>query len=329
MDIKEQNTNIYPVTEENIAKAAELLRHGKTIAFPTETVYGLGANALDPISAAQIFRIKARPEFNPLIVHISDISWLEKYTTPESSLVYELARNFWPGPLTLVVKKQQIIPDIVTAGNSTVAIRMPSHPVALKLISYAGIPVAAPSANKFTRLSPTTANHVFRQLGLEPCMILDGGRTKYGVESTIVKIVDDKLILLREGGITAEDIKLKCGVEVSKPEKVTRIEAPGGLDVHYSPACKMVFADNYDNKKSNIPAAKTGALFFKKPEKQGIFAYEKILSPKGDLLEAAANLFMMLHEFEQENVSLIICERVPDVGIGKAINDRLSRAAQK
>jgi L-threonylcarbamoyladenylate synthase len=310
---------------ETILQAAEIIMRGGLVAFPTETVYGLGANGLDPIAVAKIFDAKKRPTFNPLILHISDKSWLHKYSTIDNEKVSALIKKFWPGPLTLVLPKTAIVPEIVTAGNTTVAIRMPYHEVALQLIEACGVPVAAPSANKFGHLSPTEAAHVSKYLGDKVDLILDGGKCSVGVESTILEFCDDEFYLLRPGGLSKEEIEKEIGPIKHGAVNPNKPNAPGQLPFHYSPATPLRI---YDTKllDKNL---KIGAVFLKRIQNDFPFASVRILSSNGDLREAAANLFSFLHELEREHLDLILVEAVEEKGLGRAIMDRLKRAAKK
>jgi L-threonylcarbamoyladenylate synthase len=317
--------NIVKANKNSILQAADIIKRGGLVAFPTETVYGLGANGLDSIAVAKIFEAKKRPTFNPLILHISDKSWLQKYSSIKNEKVDALINKFWPGPLTLVLPKTKIVPDIVTAGNSTVAIRMPNHEVALQLINACGLPVAAPSANKFGHLSPTEAVHVSKYLGDKVDMILDGGKCSVGVESTIIEFHNEEFYMLRPGGLSKEEIEKEIGTIKPGRMNPNKPNAPGQLLFHYSTTTPLKLFDGkfLDEKK------KIGAIFFCKNKIDFPFAVVKILSPLGDLREAAANLFSFLHELEQEHLDLILVETVEDKGLGRAIMDRLKRAAKK
>ncbi len=316
-------------TPENIKKAAGLLKKGKLVAFPTETVYGLGANGLNPLAVTKIFEAKNRPSFNPLILHIAGKSDLTKLTSTTDEIIEKLTGKFWPGPLTLVLPKKNIVPDIVTAGNPTVAVRMPGHPVALKLIELSGTPIAAPSANLFGQLSPTTAGHVVKQLGNKVDLILDGGKCKVGVESTIIGFVDGEIVLLRPGGIPVEEIEKITGkIKKFSPEDTdSNPLSPGRLPFHYSPAIPIRFFDEKIEKE--ITGKKVGALLFKKSHTGTNFNKVIYLSENGDLHEAAANLFYALHELETADLDLIYVEPVPEKGLGIAIMDRLKKAVKK
>lgn len=317
--------NITKANSESIRQAAEIIKRGGLVAFPTETVYGLGADGLNPIAVAKIFEVKKRPTFNPLILHISEKNSLHKFSSIQNEKVDKLVNKFWPGPLTLVLPKTEIVPDIVTSGNPTVAVRMPNHPVALQLIEASGTPIAAPSANKFGHLSPTEAKHVEKYLGDKVDIILDGGKSIVGVESTIIQFYENEFYLLRPGGLSKEDIekvigKIKAGkINPDKPN------APGQLPFHYSPQTPLKFFNNKFLDKNK----KIGALFFKENIIDFPFANVKILSPYGNLREAAANLFAHLHDLEKENLDLILVEPVEEKGLGRAIMDRLRKASNK
>ena len=308
----------------NIERAAELIRAGGVVAFPTETVYGLGASALHAHAVARIFELKARPRFDPLIVHIAALAEVESLAASFSSNARKLAERFWPGPLTLVLPKLPIVPDIVTAGLHSVAIRVPDHPVALALIRAAGVPIAAPSANQFGRTSPTIAAHVAEQFGEQLELILDGGPCRVGVESTIVSFVGPRPVLLRPGGVPLEQIEAVIGrVDVPTCDG-ERPLAPGQLPSHYAPRTPLrLLCENI----SQPCAARVGLLSFRRPvDIAGMTAVE-ILSEAGDLREAAANLFAAIRRLDAQRLDLIVAEPVPETGLGRAIMDRLRRAS--
>lgn len=318
---------IFKASSENIKKAAEEIKSGKIVAFPTETVYGLGADGLNPAAVAKIFEAKNRPSFNPLILHIALINQLYDLVNIKSEKVEKLVSAFWPGPLTLVLPKKEIVPEIVTAGNQTVAVRMPKHPVAIELIKESGKPIAAPSANTFGFLSPTTAKHVEKQLGKKVSFILDGGKSNVGVESTIIEVCEDKIYLLRPGGITIEMIEDVCGrVEVKQPN-LNNPNSPGQLQQHYAPKVPIMFLGEVSEK--DIKEKKLAGLFFKENKTSLRFKHVEILSPNGKLHEAAANLFHHLHLLESLKVDLIIVEPIKDEGLGIAIMDRLRKATNR
>ncbi|MFH1197454.1 MAG: L-threonylcarbamoyladenylate synthase [bacterium] len=312
---------------ENIKEAAAIIKSGGLVAFPTETVYGLGADGLNPIAVAKIFEAKKRPAFNPLILHIYNIDWLKKLTVFNDERVYQLINKFWPGPLTLVLPKTDVVPDIVTSGNETVAVRMPDHPVALKLIEESGTPIAAPSANKFGHLSPTDAQHVAKSLGDKVDLILDGGKCTVGVESTILEVNESGIILLRPGGLSKEEIENEIDEIKLKKKSAAKPNSPGQLPFHYSPNIPLFFLTV--EKLHKYRNHKIGVLFFDTLHSDYEFTSGKVLSSTGNLKEAAANLFKYLHEFEKENVEVILVEPVPETGLGLAIMDRLRKASKK
>lgn len=317
--------NLAKANRETISAAAETIRSGGLVAFPTETVYGLGADGLNPIAVAKIFEAKKRPAFNPLILHIAEKDSLKKFASFYSKKVELLIEKFWPGPLTLVLPKTDIVPDIVTSGNPTVAVRMPDHPVALQLIKASGTAIAAPSANRFGHLSPTEASHVAKYLGDKVDIILDGGKCKVGVESTIVQFHEDKFYLLRPGGLSKEEIEKVIGPLEKGKVDINKPSSPGQLPFHYSPHTPLKFW----NEKLLDPKKNIGALFFSQAKTDFKFSAMKILSNKKDLREAAANLFSFLHELEKENLDLILVEPVEEKGLGIAIMDRLRKATKK
>lgn len=301
---------------QSVAEAALLLQAGQLCAFPTETVYGLGADATNADAVLAIYETKGRPRFNPLIVHCADLAMAE--TLAEFSPLALRLAQFWPGPLTLVLKARPDngLSDIVTAGLDTVAIRIPDHPVALELIRAAERPLAAPSANPSGRLSPTSAYQV--RLGFAGRVpVLDGGPCQAGVESTIIKVEGDKLVQLRAGALARGDIEMVLGVTVEAAEKDTAVVAPGMLLSHYAPRAAMRL--NAHPQRGEAWLAFGPADTFPGPMRN--------LSPGGDLKEAARNLFAMLHELDAEGVETIAVSPIPAEGLGEAINDRLERAA--
>ena len=307
--------------------AIELLRKGEIVALPTETVYGLAADALNPVAVARIFDAKERPRFNPLIVHLPGENWLERVAKIDNrsrAQIEKLISQFWPGPLTLILARHPIVPDIVTAGLDTVAVRVSSHPVFAEIISAFGKPLAAPSANRFGRISPTTAQHAFDELSGRIPLIIDAGPTTHGVESTIIAVHDNKIHILRRGPITAEQL-----AEFGKIDSVSaqqKISAPGQLPSHYSPKTPLRLIDNAE---SFVLAAnyRVGLLAWNTAIPQGRFAAVRTLSERQDLREAAANLFRYLRELDELDHDLIVAERVPAQGLGAAILDRLERAS--
>ena len=307
--------------------AVELLRQGEAVALPTETVYGLAADALNPFAVAKIFEAKGRPRFDPLIIHLPDPGWLEKVADPlkqDRQLVSSLAEKFWPGPFTMVLPKRDIIPEIVTAGLETVAVRISAHPIFSEIVSAFGKPLSAPSANRFGRISPTTAKHVLDELNGHIPLIIDAGPTTHGIESTIVAVHDGKIDILRRGPITSEQLS-KFG-EVGIATEREKISVPGQLPSHYAPKTPLRIVDNL---KSFTPMTnERWALLAWTPIKNDErFVAIRNLSRQQDLREAAANLFRYLRELDALDVDLIVAERVPGEGLGAAILDRLQRAS--
>lgn len=312
----------------DVALAARLLRDGKLVSFATETVYGLGANALDVHAVARVFAVKNRPHFDPLIVHIADRSWLPRLVASWPETAERLAARFWPGPLTLVLPKTDLIPDLVTSGLPSVAVRMPAHPLALELLRLADVPIAAPSANLFGQLSPTRAEHVADRLGNQIDYLLDGGPCAVGVESTVLLLEPSRAVLLRPGGVTLEEIESVIG-SVSLPSRATTSDqeavlSPGMLPQHYAPRTPLaVVAD-----LSRVTAAEHCGLLTLQPHPESSrFATVETLSATGDLTEAAANFFAALRRLDAACVEQIVATPFPNHGLGRALNDRLSRAA--
>ncbi len=307
--------------------AVELLRQGEAVALPTETVYGLAADALNPIAVAKIFEAKGRPRFDPLIIHLPDPGWLEKVADPlkqHRQLVSSLAEKFWPGPFTMVLPKRDIIPEIVTAGLETVAVRISAHPIFSEIVSAFGKPLSAPSANRFGRISPTTAKHVLDELNGHIPLIIDAGPTTHGIESTIVAVHDSKIDILRRGPITSEQLS-KFG-EVGIATVREKISVPGQLPSHYAPKTPLRILDNL---KSFTPMTneRCALLAWTPIKNDERFVAIRNLSRQQHLREAAANLFRYLRELDALDVDLIVAERVPGEGLGAAILDRLQRAS--
>ena len=309
-------------TAKEITEAASIIRQGGLVVFPTETVYGLGANALDAYAVSKIFEEKERPFFDPLIVHVAEFDSIEQLTTEKRPELKNLMRAFWPGPLTIVVEKTTLIPDIVTAGLSSVGLRMPDNKTALALIREAGCPIAAPSANKFGRTSPTMLHHAKKQLSNLP-YYLDGGKTTVGIESTVITLRDDGFIVLRPGYITAEDIS--AYMPQSKQVAVSKAEAPGMLESHYSPR-KPLYILGEHAIPEDISSA--GLLAFGDSSHEG-FLSTMNLSPTADPKEAAVNLFGYMHTMDESDVAFIVVESVPEIGVGIAVMDRIRKASVK
>jgi len=312
---------VLPATDDAIAQAAQALVRGEIVAFPTETVYGLGANALDAGAVAKVFAAKERPRFNPLIVHVPDLAAAQTYAVFNDT-ARTLAATFWPGPLSLVLPKRPGcgIADLVTAGLDTIALRAPNHPVAQALLAAAKRPIAAPSANRSGRVSPTDATHVADELGDVPALILDGGRCARGIESTVVRVTDAEPVLLRLGAVPREAIEDVLGHSIGLADEATPIASPGRLERHYAPQTPLRL-----NVKDVNP--NEALLAFGPNAPQG--ARQTInLSAAGDLAEAAANLFAGLRALDRSGATAIAVMPIPDQGLGEAINDRLQRAAK-
>jgi L-threonylcarbamoyladenylate synthase len=315
------------VISTDCAAAVELLRKGEVVALPTETVYGLAADALNPIGVAKIFEAKERPRFDPLIVHLPSRNWLEKIANvpaQDRQLILKLADKFWPGPFTMVLRKRKIVPGIVTAGLDTVAVRISAHPVFAKIVRELDQPLAAPSANRFGRVSPTTAQHVLHELDGRIPLIIDGGPTKHGIESTIVALHGGKIDMLRRGPITAEQLSQVARINVVTSAR--KVSAPGQFPSHYAPRTPLRLIDDAESF-SPEETQRVGLLAWNPARSEGRFAAVRRLSEKQELREAAANLFRYLRELDALSLDLIIVERVPSRGLGAAILDRLERAS--
>ncbi|MDR2808530.1 MAG: threonylcarbamoyl-AMP synthase [Spirochaetaceae bacterium] len=322
---------LYP-NDTTIELAADALRRGKVVAFPTETVYGLGVDAFNPAAVASVFAAKKRPRFDPLIVHIADLAMLESVVDLEAlesrTMLDKLMRNLWPGPLTVILPKQAAVPDIVTAGLSTVALRFPDHDVAQKLIRLSTGAIAAPSANLFGRLSPTRAEHVVQSLGGVADYIIDDGKTGIGLESTVLDLCSSQPCILRPGGTTQEQLEALIG-PVLREYDSKMISSPGQLKSHYAPKTAL-----HVYPLKGLPYYTDAAyLFFDGKSRDSWCACNPaaakiyVLSESGSLSEAAANLFILLHELDTETMSAIYAQLAPEKGLGIAINDRLKRAS--
>ena len=313
-----------------ISYAADVLRGGGIVAFPTETVYGLGADATNPIAVARIFEAKARPSFDPLIIHVDSMAMAQRCSLLWSPLATELAQRFWPGPLTLVLARDTAaIPDIVAAGLPTVAVRMPDHPMAISLINRCGVPLAAPSANRFGGVSPTTAGHVRESLGNSVELILDGGPCRAGIESTIISLGLAGAALLRPGATPVEEIEAVIG-PLTTPRWPCAAGhqplAPGMLSRHYATRTPILFIDT---NLVAIDITRCGRLAFTPPADAERFAAVEVLSTRGDLREAAANLFAAMRRLDALSLDAIIADSFPTHDLGLAIHDRLTRASAR
>ena len=302
------------------------LINGDIIALPTETVYGLAANIYLDSALEKVFKLKKRPSYNPLIVHISNSGILEQIAKNIPAKAQELANVFWPGPLTLVLEKQDQIPNRITAGKPTVAVRVPNHPIALQLLESLNFPLAAPSANPFGSLSPTSAKHVALYFKEEINFILDGGPCFCGLESTIIGFENDKPILYRHGAISIEEIEKIIGPIKIKNQNSKNPSAPGMLTRHYAPKTQIQINEDISLALAQNPDKKIGVLSFRENKKIKTEIHQEVLSISGDLNEASKNLYAALHRLDQMNLDLIISSFFPEKGSGKTINDRLKRA---
>jgi L-threonylcarbamoyladenylate synthase len=312
--------SVVPATPEAIAEAAQALRRGDVIAFPTETVYGLGANALDARAVGKVFAATERPRFNPLIVHVLGIADADRYAVVDDT-AQKLANAFWPGPLSLVVDKRRgcEIADLVSAGLDTIALRSPAHPVARSLLVEAKLPIAAPSANRSGRVSPTTAAHVEAELDDVPSMILDGGPSPLGLESTVMSLAGGAPVLLRLGALPRDAIETVLGQKLAQAKIDTPVASPGQLATHYAPDTKLRLG-------ATSVSSNEALLAFGPHVPKGAIATVN-LSPRGDLGEAAARLFGALRELDESGAATIAVMPIPNHGLGEAINDRLQRAS--
>lgn len=307
----------------DIFKAKALLEKGELVAIPTETVYGLAGNALDISAVTKIFSVKDRPHFDPLIVHVPDLERAKNYVEEIPERARLLTKNFWPGPLTLLLSRKSIIPDLVTSGLKTVGIRSPNHPLTIELLRSLSFPLAAPSANPFGYISPTRPEHVNEQLGDKISYILDGGVCTVGIESTIVGFENDHTIVYRMGGLSVEAIEQLVGKISIQLHSSSNPKAPGQLKNHYAPTKKMVLG-NLPQLITQYGPTKVGILSYQTDFK---VPYQFILTQAGKLEEAAQNLFTGLRTLDKMPVEIILAELVPEIGVGRAINDRLKRAA--
>jgi L-threonylcarbamoyladenylate synthase len=307
-------------------RAASLLASGQLVALPTETVYGLAGDALDSTAAARIFAAKERPSFDPLIVHLPALDWLPRLTTAHADpLVQTLASAFWPGPLTLVLPRTPIVPDIVTSGLPTVALRMSAHPVFRAVLDALARPVAAPSANRFGRISPTAAAHVLEELDGRIPLILDGGPCSVGIESTVVSVIDGTLHLLRAGPIPAS--ALAAHAPVFSTVAGAPIQAPGQLQSHYAPLTPLHLLSHVAEADSWPAPPRTALLAWSRSVMPAQFAAMEVLTPRNEPMEAAARLFASMRALDSLHLDLIVAEPPPPSGLGTAILDRLQKAS--
>ncbi len=309
---------------QNIAQAADWLTAGNVIGIPTETVYGLAGNALNPDAVLTIFRVKNRPAFDPLILHTNSLDRLSDYVTELPEPARRLAEQYWPGPLTLLLPKHERVPDLVTSGLPTVAVRVPNHPLTLSLLASLDFPLAAPSANPFGYISPTTAQHVADQLGDQVHYILDGGPAHVGLESTIVGFEAGKPVVYRLGGLALDQIEAITGPVDVRSHSTSNPKAPGMLSSHYAPRVPLTLLPAGSSPE---PAPRVGALVFRQPFAGIPASQQRILSETGDITEAAHNLFSYLRELDALDLDCLYAETLPGQGLGAAINDRLRRAS--
>ncbi len=313
---------------QDIESAALALAKGRLVAVPTETVYGLAANAYDPDAVIKIFEAKNRPQFNPLIVHCDSVAKMKDFLSYFPDWAQKLENAFWPGPLTLLLPRNEVIPDLVTAGLPRVAVRIPRHELTLKLLRNLDFPLAAPSANPFGYISPTTAAHVFEQLGDLVDYILDGGPSQIGIESTILGMgLEGQAEVYRLGGLSIEAIEAVIGPVSIKnsPIEASHPESSGMLKSHYAPKTRLI-AGNIDVLLAEYAHLSPLLLPFKRMHPGYPPELQLVLSPTGDVKEAAHRLFSALRELDTRGAELILAEPVPDQGLGRAINDRLKRA---
>ncbi|AWW30111.1 threonylcarbamoyl-AMP synthase [Echinicola strongylocentroti] len=314
----------------DINKAKQLLEKGELVGIPTETVYGLAGNALDPSAVGKIFETKNRPSFDPLIVHTGSVEQISAYTTEILPELAVLAEQFWPGPLTLLLPKKSIVPDLVTSGLDQVAVRVPSHPLTRELLLSLDFPLAAPSANPFGYISPTCASHVVDQLDGKISYVLDGGSCQIGLESTIVGVEEGQITIYRLGGVEVSEIKKAVGNVLILPQSSSNPKSPGMLKSHYAPRIPFVVGDlsqlvpHYLSKGEKI-----GVLSFDIAYDDVAPEHQRILSKTGDFREAAQNLFAAMRYLDKQDVSVILSGEMPEKGLGKAVNDRLRRAAAR
>jgi L-threonylcarbamoyladenylate synthase len=326
--MKEQKSDSVNIISGDIDLAAELLKCGEIVAIPTETVYGLAGNIFIKEAIERIFEVKERPLFNPLIVHVHSLGALANIVREFPDAALKLATAFWPGPLTLVLKKTEAVPGLITGGRDTVAVRIPNHPVALELLRKSDVPLAAPSANPFNRISPTRSAHVAAYFGDRIPMILEGGECLRGLESTIVGFEEDGPVLYRHGGLELEAIERVVGPIRIKAGSEEAPEAPGMLAKHYAPRMLTCVAEDVRAFLEVHPSKDIGVLSFSEAVNAPNVRHCEILSESGDLEEAAMRLYDSLHSLDGQGLEMIVAERLPDIGLGKAINDRLKRAAQ-
>lgn len=311
----------------DINKAIKLLESEELVVIPTETVYGLAGNAFSEKAIKKIYILKNRPATNPLIVHVKDWTFVEQIAEEIPEKAKLLAHQFWPGPLTLILKRKEIVPSIASAGMPTVAVRMPDHDVTLKLLSKLDFPLVAPSANPFTSISPTCAEHVYGYFREDPPFILDGGPCIKGIESTIIGFEGEQPVIYRLGSISNEEIEKVIGPLKTRNESSLKPIAPGMLKKHYSPKTPFIFSNDPHKMVEINNGKRIGLLLFQHKIEGHTIETQHVLSPSGDLFEAAKNVYAAMHHLDGLNLDVIIAEHLPNKGIGQSVNDRLERAS--
>ena len=308
--------------------AVATLSEGDVVAIPTETVYGLAGNIYNEKAIRKIYSLKQRPLFNPLIVHVGSVQKVHELVSYFPDAAKKLADAFWPGPLTIVLPKKAVVPDLITAGKSSVAIRIPNHPVTLELLQKLPFPLAAPSANKFGNISPTQSAHVESAFKTELSLILEGGSCASGIESTIIGFENNLPVIYRLGALSVEDLEAVIGPLPVKNKNAVAPEAPGMLERHYAPITKTYFTDDVDALIREFQDKKIGLMTFTEKQSKKYVAHHIVLSKCGNFKEAAAHLYKALHELDRLDLDLIIVEKFPDINLGRSINDRLMRASK-
>lgn len=316
------------IISDDIEKAVDILNRGDVVAIPTETVYGLAGNIYNEEAIRKIFKVKGRPLFNPLIVHIHSFEQLNEIAEELPDKARLLANSFWPGSLTLILKKKSSIPDLITAGKDTVAVRIPDHPVTLDLLKRLSFPLAAPSANPFNRISPTKSSHVEDYFGQNIEMVLEGGDCKKGIESTIVGFENNDPVVYRLGSITIEDLENRIGKIQVRNKKEVAPDAPGMLEKHYAPRTRTILLEDSKIHAEDFSGQRIGLLKFTGESNFEGIEYFECLSITGDLEEAANKLYGALQKLDNMGLDIILVERFPNIGLGRSMNDRLERAAK-
>jgi L-threonylcarbamoyladenylate synthase len=315
------------IRSNSVSLAAEFLNNEDVVAIPTETVYGLAGNAFSPKAVQRIYMLKGRPKDHPLILHTDSIEKIDNWVTDFPKMARKLASHFWPGPLTLVLPKNKIIPNYITGGKSTVAIRIPSHPITQELLQKVDFPLVAPSANPFMRVSPTQPTHVVNYFEPDLKMVLDGGNCLEGLESTIVGFEDETPVIYRLGSISVEEIEHVIGMVTFPALKKSKVLTPGMHSIHYAPKTPLVLTANSESLLNILIASNLVLLRFK-DRLPDCLHHQIVLSEKGNLKEAASKLYDTLHQLDAFQFSLIVAEKFPNKGLGKTINDRLERASK-